>query len=522
MTVTFHLLHASSFPVIVLAVLAATEALPVLRPQLRQSRWWRSCAWFLRLWGLWAAFNIVYRLFEPLGFNNRLTFPFYFDTWDSDASWAVAARRLLPSPEFWTWSLALAALGSLFWLVCRWMMTGDTRPGKTTLALLLLVAFGFLMPLAYDCVPNGLGDLHGGKGAFGHMWVDSGNTMLYCIPLVGSANYYLRHFEEIQPKLRVSIHGADHPPGASPALYWIGRCFGARGDIHADVWRYEVGTAFFASLAVLAMFFLGWILFNSVQVGLMSAALWAVKPTSLAYNTFAPDSVYWVFYILCFALIWRVVTAGKRPYVSMIGLGVVGAILSMLNFNWPLLVAIFGVFLVLHAALTGRRAGEWMWRAAIPAAVMGVLFAWICLRYRLNYLAIFMYGLKHFSFYSLNTVYKWVMALVGGQLDVALTMGSLSAWLFWTRLPGWTRQRPLALQVAYALTILAFFFLAVVVLKDLKIEAGRIWAWTMAVPLVLVAHHLQNSEHPRFYFLMALVLGLLQYYAMGVMLVSCG
>ena len=72
------------------------------------------------------------------------------------------------------------------------------------------------------------------------------------------------------------------------------------------------------------------------------------------------------------------------------------------------------------------------------------------------------------------------------------------------------------------LTILAFFFLAVVVLKDLKIEAGRIWAWTMAVPLVLVALHLQNSEHPRFYFLMALVLGLLQYYAMGVMLVSCG
>lgn len=44
----------------------------------------------------------------------------------------------------------------------------------------------------------------------------------------------------------------------------------------------------------------------------------------------------------------------------------------------------------------------------------------------------------------------------------------------------------------------------------------------MAVPLVVVAYHLRHSEHPRFYFLMALALSMLQYYATRLMLVSAG
>lgn len=522
MKVTFDLLNWSSFPVIVLAVLAGIETVRLAVPRLGRSRGWQVLTWFWRPWAFWAVFNIVYRLFESRGFNNRLTFPFYFDLWEDDACWTVIFRHLVTSRDFWAWSAVLLLLGLLLVIVCRRIMAGEMSPGKTAATLALLVVFGFSLPLAYDCIPGGVGDPWSKTGSAGRMWVDSGNTMLYCLPFIQSKGHYLRHFEEIQPQLKVSIHGADHPPGASLALYWTGKLFNAKKRIHEDLWRYQLGTTLFAAMAVVAMFTLGWSLCGSTQVGLMSAALWAVKPTSLAYDTFAPDTVYWVFYIFCFALIWRVVMAEKRPYASMVGLGVVGTILALLNFNWPLQVGMFGLFLLAHALLTGRRPAEWLARALIPSAVMIVLFVWICVAYRLNYLAIFIYGLKHFGFYDLNTAYKWWMALIGGQLDVALMMGSFCAYVFWTRLPGWIRQRPIAPQVLYTLVILGLYLIAVLLLKDLKIEAGRIWAWTMAVPLVLVADHLRRSEHPRFYFLAAVTLAMVQYYGMRLLMVSAG
>jgi hypothetical protein len=516
------LLNWTSFPVAVLLVLVVVEVLPFVKRDLRASRWWRLAAWFWRPWAVWAVFNIGYRYFAKLGFNERTTFPFYFYQWDGKLTWIGAIGWLVHLRTFWIWSAVLAAVGLLFWLLCRWMVTGTTTPRKTALALVLLVAFGFVLPLVYDAIPLGVGDPREGEGSFARMWLDSGNTMLYCLPHVRSKGYYIRHFEEIQPQLKITIHGADHPPGASLALYWLSGLFGADKGIDKELWRYELATAAFASLGVLAMFFLGWSMFRSQEIGLMSAALWAVKPTSLAYNVFAPDTVYWVFYILCFALGWRVATAEKRLYGSMIGLGVVWAVLSLLNFNFPLLVAMFGVFLLLHAWRSRWRPAEWLWRATIPSSVFVILFLWVCVHYKLNYPAIFIYGLKSFSFYDLNTVYKWVMSLIGGHIDISLMLGSFSATILWTRFPGWARQKPMSGQVLYGLVILAFLLVSLIVLKDLKVEAGRIWAWTMAVPLVLLAKHLRDSDQPRFYFLAALVLSMLQYYGMRTMLVSAG
>ena len=62
----------------------------------------------------------------------------------------------------------------------------------------------------------------------------------------------------------------------------------------------------------------------------------------------------------------------------------------------------------------------------------------------------------------------------------------------------------------------------ILVLKDLRLETARIWAWIPAVPLVLVANYMRSLEHPRFYFLMAVVLPLVQYYVMRLVLVSAG
>jgi len=516
------LLSWSSFPVFVLALFVVIEALPFWWRVLRASKWWVAIAWFCRPWAVWAVFNIFYRIFASRGYNNRLTFPFYYDLWEEPVTLVGTIRRLALSPDFWIWSLVVAVLIVLFLLVCRWVMSGAAAPRKTALALGSLVILGFLLPLAFDCLPAGVGNPWQKKGSFGCMWIDAGNTMLYCLPFVQSKSYYLRHFEEIQPELKDTIHGADHPPGASLALYLLGKPFGAHKDIYHDWWRYELGMAAFASMSVLAMFFLGWSLFRSRQIGLMSAAMWAVKPTSLAYNVFAPDTVYWVFYILCLGLSWRVVVFATRPYFSMIGLGIVWAILSMLNFNFPLPIAMFGVFLLLHAYCKGRPAIEWLWRAILPASVAVILFLWVCLHYNLNYPAIFLYALKNFSFYHLNTVYRLMMALIGGQIDMFIMAGSLAGYIFLTRLPRWARAKPICAQFQYALVILGLYLVTVIVLKDLRNETARIWAWIMAAPMVLVANYVQSMENPRFWFLIIVTLSLLQYYVMRLMLVSAG
>ncbi|MBU0715915.1 MAG: hypothetical protein KJ964_11215 [Verrucomicrobia bacterium] len=516
------LLSWSSFPVFVLALFVVIEALPFWRRGLRVSRWWIAIAWFGRPWAVWAVFNIFYRIFASRGFNNRRTFPFYYNLWDEKVTLAGTIRRLVPSPDFWIWTLVVAVLIVLFWLVCRWVMSGAAAPRKTALALSAMVVLGFLLPLAFDCLPAGMADPWQKKGSFGYMWVDSGNTMLYCLPLVKNQGDYFRRFEEIQPELKVSIHGADHPPASALALYWLGKLFGAHKDIYRDWRRYELATAAFASLSLVAMFFLGWSMFRSVETGLMGAALWAVKPATLAYNSFAPDTVYWVFYILCFAFSWRVVMADKRPWLDMVGLGLVLYALTLLNFNWPMPAGIFGLFLLIRAYREKIPFKEWMLRGAMPLAIMTGLLVGTCLYYRLNYFKIFIYALKCFSYYNLNTAYKWMAALIGGQLDLYLMSGSLCSYLLWTRIPGWLRQKPLVPQVLFGAVILGCSLVAVLVLKDLKLETARIWAWIPAVPLVLVANYMRSLEHPRFYFLMAVVLPLVQYYVMRLVMVSAG
>lgn len=82
------------------------------------------------------------------------------------------------------------------------------------------------------------------------LWFDSGSTMLYCMPHIKSKGHYLRNFEIIQPRLRTSIHGASHPPGASLALYWAGKPFGATASIGDDRLRYALGMTLFTTFSV--------------------------------------------------------------------------------------------------------------------------------------------------------------------------------------------------------------------------------------------------------------------------------
>ncbi|MDP2989674.1 MAG: hypothetical protein Q8O57_03810, partial [Kiritimatiellota bacterium] len=407
-------------------------------------------------------------------------------------------------------------------LLCRRITAAALTPAKVAAVLAGLVALNFAMPLAYDCLPEGVIDPAENQGSFLSMWFDSGSTMLYCMPHIKSKDHYLRNFESIQPRLHVSIHGVSHPPGASLALYWVGKPFGATGSIGNDRLSYALGMTLFATLSVLAIYLLGRSLFASNEIGLMSAALWAVKPATLVYNTFAPDTIYVIFDILCLAFSWRVVTAAKRPWFSMITLSLLFYILAMLNFNWPVFVALFGAFLLLYARRQAWQPAEWLWRGAIPVLLGGGLLLWTCRAYHLHYINIFRYALAYaHQFYDFHALYPWTIALLGSPIDLGILSGSFCACIFWRHFHSQLRQPMLTPAILFLLVILAFYLAAILGL-NLKMESSRIWAWVVAVPLVIVANALRNSEHPRFYFLMAVALSMLQYYGMRLFLWSAG
>lgn len=519
-----NLLTWNSAPLLLLAAWAIVEALPLAGRAVRASRWWKVAAWSLRPLAVWGVYNAVYRFFEPYGFNDRTTFPFAFVQWHETDGWLACLQRFAGSPAFWTWSLAVALLAILMLMLCRRIVSPPPLTARpTALVLASLVLLNIAMPLAYNCLPEGAEDPLENKGSFLHAWFQSGHTMLYCMPHVHSKSHYLKHFAEIQPAMHASIHGVSHPPGASLALYWLGKPFGATENISQDRFRYALGTTCFAALAVLAVFFLGRAATGSNTIGLMAAALWAVKPATLAYNTFAADPVYSVFNILSLALMWRVVVPVKRPWGALAGLGVTFYLLAMLNFNWILFAGIFGLFLTLHSLVIRRAFSDWLTRAIVPAVILFSLLIWTCESYHMDYLAIFQYSLAFTRrFYHMTGAYQLGMALAGSPLDLFLLSGSLTAYLFWRMFPVAVKRFPTEPLALFTLSLLAVYLVTAIAVNILKMESSRVWAWVVALPLVFVARYIHRSDHPRFYFIMAVLLAMLQYYVMQLFLTPCG
>lgn len=511
-------------PVLLLFLWSLAELARGTSHSLRGQRWMKVATWSLRPLGLWAAYNLVYRYFEPYGFNDRTTFPFAFAQWYETDGWAACLSRFLHSPAFWFWSGIVWLLVLAFTALCLWMVsTPLLTPRRLALMLAGLVLLDIALPLAFNCLPDGAEDPLENKGSFLHAWFQSGHTMLYCMPHIRSKSQYLKHFAELQPCMHASIHGVSHPPGASLILYWLGKPFGATQDISADRLRYALGTTVFAALAVLAMFFLGRSLTGSSRIGLMAAALWAAKPEALAYNTFAADPTYSVLDLLALALMWRAVIPPQRPWPTLAALGFILYLLAMINFNWILFAGLYGLFLSVHSLLERRTWADWLARAAVPAVLLFALLGWTCQVYHLDYLAIYQYALAYtHHFYPIAGAYQWGMALAGSPIDLFLLAGPVTAYLFWRMFPIAAARSPRDPLVVFILGSLALYLVTAILVNILKMESSRVWAWVTALPLVFVARYLQRSDNPRFFFLMALLVALLQYYLMQIFLTPCG
>lgn len=488
----------ASAPVGILMVALAHEVARIVagwRRPLAGHRGWMLLAWFVRPWACWAGFNLGYRAAATHGFNNPRTFPFFANGWDPQVSWADWLVRLAGQSHTWFWLLLslilLLALLGLGWVLMRGRPRGPARVA----GLLGLYVLAVGLQLSVTCLPEGAGRPGERRGSLLSCW-KAHTTMLYAVPIINKRPArFVSDFLAVQPRLRVTIHALSHPPGAALSMHWLGCVAGARGmNIRDDSTRlrYAVALPLFSALTLFILYGLGRALFGSARAGVAAVLLWACSPAVLAYHPFAQDGVY----ALCFAagllLIWRSVMAPTSPLWRLILLGIVFFGATMLNYSWCILTTIFALFLLWR----GRSAG-WGWRefarrGVWPLVVMATLLAALCLHFRFNYLAAYRYASAYVNeWYRFEGWYQHAVALVGGQMEIVLMAGAVTAVAAVAGLFRPVAHPMLSPSRVFVAIILGVYAMPILFGPNcLKMEVARCWLWVPLVPLCFAAREL--------------------------------
>ena len=496
-----------AFPVCLLLVCLVFEAVYASVRRLHSSRLslLRFSAWMVRPWGVWAVFNLLVRLQGDKGFNNLLTFPFFANHWREGETVAGAVVRLAHTPTVWGWSAVVAVLtGGLLLIAAAILRQGRPhRPGPTLLAIYIVAV---LLPIAVASLPDGFHPKEDkAQSSVKSNW-GAHNTVLYAVPLITSKGYFLRHFLEIQPQLRRTIHAYSHPPGGSLSLYWIGKVMGVGGeDIRNPrvVIHYVIGLALFGGLNVFILYFLGSRLFQSTTIGVVSALIWVSMPATLTYTNFAQNTVYGVFFNSALLLTWLCVTSRTRTAYWAVLLGLVFYAMTMLEYSWCLATTIFAVF----ASIMGVR-GRWsrreiLVRGILPLAVMTVLLAATLIHYRLDYLAAYKVSAAYVhEWYRFTGPRQWLTALLGGQIDMLLMAGSVVASAIVITPVRWRKAglRPVRPEVLLLLVLLGVYVIPLLLGPTaLKMETARCWNWVLSIPVAFAASTLLAQSHRVWY-----------------------
>ncbi len=454
--------------------------------------------WALRPWSLWAIFNLIFRWRWDQGFNNRQTFPFYANLWNPGEGFSEAITRLSQSPVWILWMslsilITLAIAGLLVW-------TLRSKPSRLWLSLPSLYVLAIALHLSLASMPHGAWTDQGRSGSLLAAWNQPGSTMLHVMPHIQSTHDFLSRFLDIQPKLRSSIHGLSHPPFASLSLDWIGQVMGIQEKnirLPEVRLRYAIGLTLFGALNLLILFFLGRSLFDS-KTGFLTAVLWATAPAVSAYATFAQDSIYALFFNSALLFSWHVVHSQRRTLLWAILLGLDFFVLIFMNYSWCLATTLFALF----ALATGIR-HRWgirdvALRLLLPLTFMTLLATAFLAYFRLNYWAMYQYSNQFvIQWYPMSGIYQWTMALIGGQFDLFLLLGSITTSAFASTLIAHLRMSSLREPRVQFLFIVLFVYALPLLFGPncLKMETARCWIWVASLPLAFAASRLLLMPH---------------------------
>ncbi len=468
--------------------------------------------WILRPWSAWAIVNLIYQLNPGKGLDVMDTaptftswiFPIFLAPWNRGESIEDIFTRLATTPTVYIWGVAVVLLTVLMVMLIKSTLSGNIV-GFKKLSLVLLGAYLLViaLQLSIASLPNGPFDSEDRKGSLLSCW-KAHSTMLYSVPFVKTKGHFLRHFKEIQPRLRFTIHALSHPPGGVLSMYYIGRIVGAGGmNIRLDSTRirYTLGMTFFAALNIFILFWMGKSMFGNNKAGVIAALLWSTAPAMMAYSNFSQDGLYAVFFNLSLLLTWRIGMSNKNRYTEMVILGLTFATIIFMNYSWGLVTTIFATFMIYRAISTKWRLSDLAIRGIVPLAVMTVVAGAILLHYKMDYFAFYEVSSCYVKkWYQYDTIYQKVISWAGGQVEIWLFMGAVSCSAFFSSIYARKKEKKWNPQLIFLTIILTVYALPVLFGPTcLRLETSRCWLWVTSVPACFAAYHLLTQKRPRLF-----------------------
>jgi len=482
----------------------------------------RFLKWSLRPWAAWAAVNLVHRIWPHGWLCNARTFPFYANclgTGFGTGIWGTLLR-LWELQTFWRWTAVGVALSVGFCLLVLFACRRPPRSLRARIGLLLVFyLFAVALPLALNSIPFGATAPQGENSSLLEPWTDSGSTYLYGLLVVKDRpSHFMRHFAELQPRLKMTIHGVTHPPGATLLQYGIGHLFGVGHEnprLNTTRLRHAIGVAVLGGLGVVLVWLIARSLFSEGAAWL-AAAFWVVLPGRLAYATFALDTLFAGFFALAFWLGWLVVTSGKMRWVPAVGLGAVFACLTMLTYSWCIAAAMFVVFGLCVARESKWRLRDLSLRLGLPLGVMTVLSGACLIVHRLNYLATYRAATDFMkSMHVCADALQWVVKLAGGQVDLWLMTGSTVCSVIVIALARALGGRHGLAQRALLFSVLGVYALPLLFGPNpVKMEAARLWHWIPVVPVAFAGDAVWREPRRSFFSVGAVAVSLLTFLVM--------
>ena len=165
------------------------------------------------------------------------------------------------------------------------------------------------------------------------------------------------------------------------------------------------------------------------------------------------------------------------------------------------------------------RLREFALRAGLPMVVMAVLLAVFLACYRLDYLAMYRFSKQYVDqWYRFSSIYQWVMALIGGQMDLFLLMGSVTCSAIFAAAAGFRKKLLKDPRVIFIIVVFGVYALPILFGPTcLKMEAARCWNWTATLPFAFAAAQLLKMPH-RIFVCGAPVVSVLTYTVMRLFL----
>ena len=505
-------------PFLFLVAWAVVESVPRFVSRIRSKSWIRFLQWFLRPWAFWAVVNLIFKMNHYEGANNPTTFPFFANIWREDLSIMAWLSRLATTPTVWIWgTVSIVSLAGT--LVSGWLAgrSEDLALKHRVLQLVLLFVSVFGFTVGTNSMPDGaLVNPEGGSGSLVQSW-KAHSTVLYALPHVKSSRKFMRDFTEYQRKghLRKTIHAMSHPPGGTISLRWLGKMVGAKNVDAAAVrddrirLRFALAMSAVAALNALLIVWFSREMHGSWSTAMNSGTLWGLMPGALAYGSFAQDTVYTAFFILAFALMWRTLHRESMPWVSAVGLGLVFYCLIMMNFSWCIMTSIFAVAGIWHGLRAKWTLRKYVERMVLPLGVMTIVAGAVIWSHQVKYFEAYQRASEYVGqWYQFKGAYQWGIALVGGQVDLFVMLGSVVCTAVIISLfTGNGEESPA--QRRMLLSVLIIFALPVIIGPNpLKMETSRCWQWIMAVPLVYATPLLMKQFSGKIWMLIPLSSGL--------------